>query len=218
MHFRALTAVPVIFLLLATLATAQSLPTGVQKKSSVGGITEYDYANGLRVLLYPDPANPKVTINMVYLVGSRHEGYGETGMAHLLEHMDFIETTNGRQIKNEIVAHGASWNGTTSYDRTNYFETVTATDDNLKWALGLEADRMTKVKFTKQILDTEMTVVRNEFERGENSPQSILRQRVEATAYLWHNYGKSTIGSKEDIEKVPVERLAAFYRKYYQPD
>ena len=155
---------------------------------------------------------------MTYLVGSRHEGYGETGMAHLLEHMDFIETTNGRQIKNEIVARGAAWNGTTSQDRTNYYETIPATDENLKWALGLETDRMVNVKFTKQLLDTEMTVVRNEFERGENSPQSVLRERVEATAYLWHNYGKSTIGSKDDIEKVPVERLALFYKKFYQPD
>jgi zinc protease len=197
---------------------AQTLPTGVQKKASMGGITEYDFPNGLKVLLYPDAANPKVTVNVTYLVGSRHEGYGETGMAHLLEHMNFIETTSGRQIKNEIVARGANWNGTTSFDRTNYFETVTATDENLKWALGLEADRMAKVKFTKQILDTEMTVVRNEFERGENSPQSILRERVEATAFLWHNYGKSTIGSKEDIEKVPVDRLEAFYHKYYRPD
>src|SRR5689334_8231748 len=204
--------------LVAACGMAQTLPPGVAKKASMGGITEYAYPNGLRVLLYPDPANPKVTVDVTYLVGSRHEGYGETGMAHLLEHMDFIETTNGRQIKNEIVGRGASWNGTTSYDRTNYFETVPATDDNLKWALGLEADRMVNVKFTKQLLDTEMTVVRNEFERGENSPQSILRERVEATAYLWHNYGKSTIGSKEDLEKVPVERLEAFYRKYYQPD
>ncbi|MDR3702218.1 MAG: pitrilysin family protein, partial [Candidatus Sulfopaludibacter sp.] len=206
------------FALFALAAAAQTLPPGVQKKASVGGITEYDYANGLKVLLYPDPANPKVTVNMVYLVGSRHEGYGETGMAHLLEHLDFIETTNGRQIKNEIVAHGANWNGTTSNDRTNYYETVTATDDNLKWALGLEADRMVHVKFTKQILDTEMTVVRNEFERGENSPQSILSERVAATAFLWHNYGKSTIGSKDDIERVPVDRLEAFYHKFYQPD
>ncbi len=208
----------ICFVLFALAAAAQTLPPGVQKKASVGGITEYDYANGLKVLLYPDPANPKVTVNVVYLVGSRHEGYGETGMAHLLEHMDFIETTNGRQIKNEIVAHGANWNGTTSYDRTNYYETVTATDENLKWALGLEADRMVNVKFTKQILDTEMTVVRNEFERGENSPQSILSERVAATAFLWHNYGKTTIGSKDDIERVPVDRLEAFYHKYYQPD
>src|SRR4249919_1725698 len=197
---------------------AQTLPTGVQKMTSMGGITEYDYPNGLKVLLFPDAADPKITVNVTYLVGSRHEGYGETGMAHLLEHMDFIETTNGRKIKDEIVAHADGWNGTTSDDRTNYYETVPATDDNLKWALSLETDRMVNVKFTKQILDTEMTVVRNEFERGENSPSSILSERVASTAYLWHNYGKSTIGSKDDIEKVPVDRLEAFYAKFYQPD
>jgi len=215
LHF-ALTALA----LLAPLA-AQTLPPGVVKKASMAGITEYDYPNGLRVLLYPDGSSPKVTINMTYTVGSRNEGYGETGMAHLLEHMDFIETTNGRQIKDEITAHvggGGNWNGSTNSDRTNYYETVLATDENLKWALGLEADRMVNVKFTKQILDTEMTVVRNEFERGENSPQSILRERVEGTAYIWHNYGHPTIGSREDIERVPVERLAQFYKKFYQPD
>jgi zinc protease len=199
-------------------AFAQALPPGVQKGVSMGGITEYDYPNGLRVLLYPDPAEPKVTVNVTYLVGSRHEGYGETGMAHLLEHLDFIETTNGRKVKEELVAHGANWNGTTSEDRTNYYETVPSSDENLKWALGLEADRMVNVKFTKQILDTEMTVVRNELERGENQPASILRERVAATAYIWHNYGKSTIGSKEDLENVPYTRPMAFYKKYYQPD
>jgi zinc protease len=209
--------------LVATLALVlpafcQTLPPGVEKRATVGGITEYDYPNGLKVLLYPDPANPKVTVNMTVLVGSRHEGYGESGMAHLLEHMNFIETNNGRQIKNEIVAHGASWNGTTNNDRTNYFETVTATDDNLRWALDLEANRLVNVKMDKKLLDVEMTVVRNEFERGENSPQRVLSERVASTAYLWHNYGKSTIGSREDIERVPIERLAAFYRKFYQPD
>src|SRR5580698_10377968 len=218
MRLRTLLAGQALGLTLAFMAVAQTLPPGVQKKASEGGITEYHFPNGLRVLLYPDPATPKITVNVTYLVGSRNEGYGETGMAHLLEHMDFIETTNGRQIKNEIVARGAAWNGTTSEDRTNYFETVPATDENLKWALSLESDRMVNVKFTKQILDTEMTVVRNEFERGENSPGSVLRERVEATAYIWHNYGHPTIGSREDIERVPVERLAAFYKKFYQPD
>src|SRR5262245_57174689 len=199
-------------------AFAQTLPQGVRKTASMGGITEYRFPNGLTLVLYPDSSQPKITVNVTYLVGSRHEGYGETGMAHLLEHMNFIETTNGRKIKDELVAHGANWNGTTSDDRTNYYETFTATDENLRWALSLETDRMVNVKFAKQLLDTEMTVVRNEFERGENNPASILGERVAATAYLWHNYGKSTIGSKDDIEKVPVERLAVFYKKFYQPD
>src|SRR6202790_15263 len=208
----------ILLMMLAVPAFSQTLPKGVEKKATVGGITEYDYPNGLRVLLFPDPSNPKVTVNMTYLVGSRFEGYGETGMAHLLEHMNFIRSTHDREIKKELTGHGAQWNGTTDYDRTNYFETVTASDDNLRWALGLEAERMVNMRIEKPLLDTEMTVVRNEFERGENNAQRILEERVIATAYLWHNYGKSVIGSRADIEKVPIERLAAFYKKYYQPD
>jgi len=208
----------ILIIAFAALACAQTLPPGVRKMTSMGGIAEYDFPNGLKVLLYPDAAEPKITVNVTYLVGSRFEGYGETGMAHLLEHLDFIETTNGRHIKDEITAHTSSWNGTTSEDRTNYFETFTATDENLKWALSLETDRMVNVKFNKQILDTEMTVVRNELERGENNPASILGERVAATAYIWHNYGKSVIGSKDDLEGVPYTRPEAFYHKYYQPD
>src|ERR1700720_2221675 len=186
------------FLVLALLALAcpgfsQTVPRGVERTASLAGITEYAYPNGLRVLLFPDPSNPKVTVNMTYLVGSRHEGYGETGMAHLLEHMLFIQTTSGRAIKKDLTSHGASWNGSTSSDRTNYYETFTATDDNLRWALGLEADRMVNSRMDKALLDTEMTVVRNEFERGENSATRVLEERVVATAYLWHNYGKPTI-------------------------
>jgi zinc protease len=210
-----------IFILVAALAMAaigQTLPTGVTKGPTLAGITEYAYPNGLRVLLLPDSASTKISVNMVYLVGSRFEGYGETGMAHLLEHMNFILSKDGRSIKKELTDHGAAWNGTTDYDRTNYFETVNASDENLKWALGLEATRMVNMRIEKQLLDTEMTVVRNEFEMGENNPARILDERVLATAYLWHNYGKSVIGSLADIEKVPIDRLAAFYQKYYQPD
>jgi zinc protease len=205
-------------LLVATLSGAQTLPTGVERRASMAGITEYAFPNGLRVLLLPDGGSATMTVNMIYLVGSRHEGYGETGMAHLLEHMNFILTTDGRNIKQELTGRGATWNGSTSYDRTNYYETFKASEDNLKWALGLEADRMVKMRIEKPLLDTEMTVVRNEFERGENSVNGVLAERVFSTAFLWHNYGKSTIGSRQDIEKVPIDRLAAFYRKYYQPD
>src|ERR1700676_3130202 len=208
----------ILLMMLAVPAFSQTLPKGVEKKATVGGITEYDYPNGLRVLLFPDASSPKVTVNMTYLVGSRFEGYGETGMAHLLEHVNFIRSTHDREIKNELTGHGAQWNGSTDYDRTNYFETVTASDDNLRWALGLEAERMVNMRIEKPLLDTEMTVVRNEFERGENNAQRILEERVIATAYLWHNYGKSVIGSRADLERVPIDRLAAFYRKYYQPD
>ncbi len=206
MRFNRLNKVLLITVATALSAFSQTLPQGVEKKATVGGITEYDYANGLRVLLFPDPSSPKLTVNMTYLVGSRFEGYGETGMAHLLEHMNFLQSTDGRSIKKELNDHGAQYNGSTYYDRTNYFETVPAGDDNLKWALGLEADRMVNMRIEKALLDKEMTVVRNEFEMGENSPQNILEERVIATAYLWHNYGKSVIGSRADIERVPIDQ------------
>src|SRR5437868_15353624 len=118
---------------LAVAAFAQALPPGVQKGASIVGITEYTFPNGLHLLLFPDPSNPKVTVNMTVLVGSRHEGYGETGMAHLLEHLLFIETTNRKSIKKELTDHGAQWNGTTSDDRTNYFETITSAAENVRW-------------------------------------------------------------------------------------
>ncbi len=189
-----------------------------QKVASVEGITEYRLSNGLRVLLFPDPGKPTITVNITYLVGSRHENYGETGMAHLLEHMLFKGTPKHPKLNQELTRHGARSNASTWYDRTNYFETFQSTDENLKWALELEADRMIHSFVAKKDLDTEMTVVRNEFESGENDPEAILEERVVSTAFLWHNYGKSTIGSKADLENVPINRLQAFYRQHYQPD
>src|SRR5215472_2148071 len=199
-------------------APAQSLPAGVKKVTSIEGITEYQLANGLHVLLFPDATHPKVTVNMTYMVGSRQEGYGETGMAHLLEHILFLKTKTRENVKKELTDHGAEFNGSTSWDRTNYFETMTATDENLKYGIELEADRMVNSRVEKQLLGTEMTVVRSEFEMRENSPEGILFQRVLEASYASHHYGHMPIGNRSDIENVPIDRLAAFYHKYYQPD
>ncbi len=207
-----------VLLALSVACVAQPLPKGVQKVASVEGITEYQLPDGLRVLLFPDGSKPKVTVNMTYLVGSRHEGYGETGMAHYLEHMLFKSTKTRPDIKKDITDRGAQWNGTTDWDRTNYFEIVNASDENLRWALELEADRMVNCRIDPGELKTEMTVVRNEWEAGENNPMNAMMQRTLSVAYDWHNYGKSPIGAKSDIEKVPVDRLRAFYQHYYQPD
>src|SRR5438552_19064331 len=191
----------------------------VEKITSVEGITEYRLqSNGLRILLFPDQSKPTITVNMTYLVGSRLENYGETGMAHLLEHMLFKGSKKHPDVPKELQDHGSRPNGTTWFDRTNYFETFQASDENLEWALDLESDRMVNSFVAKKDLDSEMTVVRNEFERGENSPMDVLEERVMSTAFLWHNYGKSTIGARSDIENVTIERLQAFYRNYYQPD
>lgn len=200
-----------------TVATAvgQQKP---RKITTVEGITEYQLDNGMKVLLFPDQSKQTITVNVTYLVGSRHENYGETGMAHLLEHLVFKGTPKHPNIPQELTEHGARPNGTTWLDRTNYYETFNATEENLKWALDMEADRMINSFIAKKDLDSEMTVVRNEFESGENSPFRILMQRIVTSAYMWHNYGKSTIGARSDIENVPIERLQAFYKKYYQPD
>ena len=205
--------------MLGMLGTAWAAqPSEPRPIASVEGITEYELDNGLRVLLMPEPSEPTITVNITYFVGSRHEAYGETGMAHLLEHLVFKGTPKHPNVARELTEHGAIANGTTWFDRTNYFETFAATDEHLAWALDLEADRMVNSFIAKKDLDSEMTVVRNEMERGENSPFRILQQRTLATAYLWHNYGKSTIGARSDVEGVPIDRLQGFYRKYYQPD
>jgi len=196
----------------------RSLPANLTQIASVEGITEYQMPNGLKVLLLPDDSLDTVTVNIVYLVGSRDEGYGEAGMAHLLEHLLFKGTERHPDIKTEFTKRGARWNGTTSYDRTNYYEVLTASADNLDWAIALEADRMVNSRIEKTDLDSEMTVVRNEFEAGENSPFSVLSERMASTAFVWHNYGRAIIGSRSDIENVPIERLQDFYRHYYQPD
>ena len=188
------------------------------KVASIEGVTEYRLANGARVLLFPEASRPTITVNMTVLVGSRHEGYGESGMAHLLEHMVFKGTPYHPNVPKALRDHGASFNGTTNSDRTNYFETMPATDENLEFGIALESDRLVNSFVKGEDLQSEMTVVRNEFERGENSPASVLNQRIYAAAYEWHNYGKSTIGSRSDIERVPIENLQAFYKKYYQPD
>ena len=186
--------------------------------ASVEGVSEYQLSNGARVLLFPDASRPTISVNMTVLVGSRHEGYGEAGMAHLLEHMVFKGTPTFPDVPKALRDHGANFNGTTNSDRTNYFETLPASDENLEFAIHLESDRLVNSFVRREDLISEFTVVRNEFERGENSPQGILSQRVQAAAYEWHNYGKSTIGNRTDIERVPIDNLQDFYRKYYQPD
>ena len=195
----------------------------VEQVTSIEGITEYRLPNGTQVLLFPDQSKSIVTVNMTVFVGSRHEGYGEAGMAHLLEHMLFKGTPSNEKIPEELKNRGAEFNGTTWLDRTNYYETLPAAtpeqaEDNLEYAIRLEADRLVNSYVRGEDLLSEMTVVRNEFEQGENNPQRILMQRVQSTAYDWHNYGRSTIGNRSDIERVPVDRLKAFYRKFYRPD
>lgn len=207
-----------VFLLVPALCVAQALPQGMTKVTSVEGISEYKLQNGLHVLVFPDPSKPTITVNITYLVGSRQEGTGEGGMAHLLEHMLFKGSPRHTNIPQELTEHGTRPNGTTSWDRTNYFETFQASDENLRWALDLESDRMVNSFVKKEDLDKEFTVVRNEFEMGENNPFGVLFQHTMSAAYLAHSYGRPVIGNRSDVERVPIDKLQAFYHKYYQPD
>jgi zinc protease len=202
----------------ATAPAPEGSAGAMSKVQTVEGITEYRLANGLKVLLYPDQSKPTLTVNITFFVGSRHEGYGETGMAHLLEHMVFKGTPRHPDVWKLLQDRGAQFNGTTWYDRTNYYEELPASPANLEFAIALEADRMVNSRIAKEDLAKEFSVVRNEFEMGENNPAGVLEEKIFSAAFQWHNYGKTTIGSRSDIEKVPVENLKEFYRKHYQPD
>jgi zinc protease len=199
-------------------AQAQRLPAGVSAITSVEGIDEYRLANGLQLLLVPDDSKPTTTVNLTYRVGSRHENYGETGMAHLLEHLVFKGSPRHPKVWAEFEKRGLSANGSTNFDRTNYTASFSADEGNLNWYIAWLADSMVNSFIARRDLDTEMTVVRNEMEMGENSPQRILYQRTMALMYDWHNYGKDVIGARSDVENVDIGRLQAFYRTYYQPD
>ncbi len=198
--------------------TTKPQMTQTKAFTEVEGITEYRLKNGMRVLLAADASKPTTTVNVTYLVGSRHEQYGETGMAHLLEHLVFKGTKTRANIMQELGKRGMQFNGTTFFDRTNYFETFQANDDNLKWALEMEADRMVNSNIALDDLKTEFSVVRNEMEMGENNPFRVLWKQLGAVSFDWHNYGNNTIGARSDVEGVHIKNLQAFYRQYYQPD
>ncbi|MDP1999216.1 MAG: pitrilysin family protein [Rhodoferax sp.] len=196
---------------------AQPLPNGMNRVTSVEGVDEYRLANGLQVLLIQDDSKPTTTVNVTYRVGSKHENYGETGMAHLLEHLLFKGSPGYSKVWAEFTKRGLRANGTTWLDRTNYFASFSANEENLQWYLAWQADAMVNSFIARTDLDTEMTVVRNEMERGENNSGRVLFERVLSSAYQWHNYGKSTIGARTDVEGVNIERLQQFYRTYYRP-
>ena len=193
-------------------------PARAEFVRELGGIQEYRLPNGLQILLFPDASQSTTSVNITYRVGSRYEGQGEFGMAHLLEHLQFKGTPSHRDIPEEFAKRGARYNGTTQTDRTNYFAGFNANDDTLAWTLALEADRMRNSFIARADLDKEMTVVRNGFERGENEPMAVLGKRVMSAAYTWHAYGHVPIGPKSDIENVPIENLQAFYHRWYRPD
>ena len=199
----------------------QTFP-GFKFVKSSGGIEEYTLQkNDLTVLVLEDHSAPVATFMVTYHVGSRNEAIGYTGSTHLLEHLMFKGSRNfnkekGTAIWTELQNIGAQINATTWNDRTNYFEVVPS--EHLERAIAIEADRMRFAFLRDEDRQPEMTVVRNEYERGENSPFDVLDKNIWATAYLAHPYHHSTIGWRSDIENISTERLQEFYHTYYWPN
>ena len=199
----------------------KQLPAGVTFVTEADGISEYKLANGMKVLLLENRVAPVATVLVLYKVGSRNEAVGYTGSTHLLEHMMFKGTPTFNKSKNTQIAAtlqkiGAEFNATTWYDRTNYFETVPS--DQLELAIKLEADRMRNSFIADEDRQSEMTVVRNELERGQNEPMEVLDEAVYAAAFREHPYHHPTIGWRADVEGVPTSRLKDFYDTFYHPN
>ena len=203
-------------------ASAADTYPGFTHVRSLGGIDEYRLdANGLTVLLSPDHSAPVVTFEVTYEVGSRNEVTGTTGATHLLEHLmfkgsDAFNDARGNSIKQTLERVGGVFNATTGSDRTRYFATIGK--ESLESYVAVEADRMRNLWLHEADRQSEMTVVRNEFERGKNSPQNVLFEEVSAAAYVALPYHHPTIGWRSDIEHVPIEKLRAFYDTFYWPN
>src|SRR5580704_8003578 len=189
---------------------------------SLGGIDEYRLdANGLAVLIMPDHSAPVVTFQVTYRVGSRNEVTGTTGATHILEHMmfkgsDAFNDAKGNSIKQLLEHVGGQFNANTSFDRTNYFATIGR--ESLEGYIAIEADRMRHLWLHESDRQSEMTVVRNEYERGKNDPENVLMEEVTAAAYVALPYHHPTIGWRSDIEHVPIAKLRDFYDTFYWPN
>ena len=205
----------------APAAARAPAPAAPERVTSVEGITEYRLANGLRVLLFPDPSQADDhgehhLPRRLAPRGLRRDRHGAPARAHGVQGHAAATRTSRSELHDARRAlqrhHLRTTAPTTSRPSP-------ATDENLE--LGARARGRPHGQLAssrKKDLDTEMTVVRNEFEMGENSPSACCSSACCRPPIVWHNYGKSTIGARSDIENVPIERLQAFYRKYYQPD
>jgi len=175
--------------------------------------------NGLRVLVHTDRKAPIVGVTVYYRVGSRNEPAGKTGFAHLFEHLMFGGSENVPNFDNPLTEAGASNNGSTSFDRTNYVETVPT--GALDLALFMEADRMGRLlgAVTQAKLDAQRAVVENEKRQGDNQPFGLVQYAITAALYPPdHPYGHDTIGSMTDLDKASLDDVKDWFRQNYGPN
>ncbi|MCE9584842.1 MAG: insulinase family protein [Planctomycetes bacterium] len=206
-----------VAVLVAALAVRAEDPATV-RTAQLLGIEEYRMANGLRVVLYPDSTQPKITVNLTVLVGSVNEGAGEMGMAHVFEHVLFHSVEGFPDISASLKELGANYNGTTSFDRTNFFETFNASHENLETAIRLESGRLGRAVMKPDDLEREGKIVESEFDMGASNPQRTVIMRMFGAMYDFHAYSREPIGTIEDFKSLKVENIKVFYKKYYRPD
>ena len=216
-RFLVLCIAPLLFLCTSEFAQSAS-PQYARLDAEAGGISSYKLPNGFKIILIPYPSAHNTRVELLVRSGSKLEGYGETGMAHLLEHMLFKGAGNRKNIKDDLTKLGASYNGTTNQDRTNYFETVDADPQKIDELIRIEADRFIRARFTASDLASEMTVVRNELENSEKEPSQLVLSALARNGFNWHGYSRSTIGARSDIEGASFAALQAFHIKHYRPD
>ncbi|TRZ89893.1 MAG: insulinase family protein, partial [Rhodocyclaceae bacterium] len=209
--------------LLANLSVAEAgivraVDASPPPEAQAAGIASYVLPNGFKIILASYPSAPNARIELVVKTGSKMEGYGETGAAHLLEHMLFKGAGDRASVKSGLTKIGARFNANTAADRTSYFEILPSEPDLIDEAINIEADRFARASFTREDLASEMTVVRNELDQKDSAPGSVLLRAVERQSFFWHGYGRPTIGARSDIEGAPFEVLKSFYKKHYRPD
>jgi len=205
-----------------TAAPPTDLPDPFEFVDASGGIEEYTLtSNGLRVLVLEQAAAPVVAFMVTYHVGSRNEWTGLTGATHILEHLMFKGTERfhkkkGTSIFDMLQRVGARVNATTWFDRTNYYEMLPK--EHLPLAIDIEADRMRGALLDAEDLESERTVILNEYDRGKNEALRNLYDAVWGAAFVAHPYHHPTIGWRSDIEHVTPEGLRHFYDTYYWPN
>ena len=200
-----------------TTPVAEAAPE-IRFDAAAAGFVSYVLPNGFKIILARYPSAPSVRVELVVKTGSLLEGYGESGMAHLLEHMLFKGAGSRENIKADLTRIGARWNADTTADRTSYFEVLSSDPTVVDEAIRIEADRFSDARFTPADLASEMTVVRNELEQNDSRPTSVVMRSLLRQSFFWHGYGRPTIGARSDIEGAPFEILKAFHAKHYRPD
>jgi zinc protease len=207
-----------LLLILSAAAAAQTVIPAAERVVTVEGITEYRLANGLKILLSPDPSKATVSVEMVYLAGTRHERVGEAGTAKMLQRLFSKGTTKNAALDKELSRRGARVAGTAKQDHTHYAVQFQANDENLEWVLQMEADRMTGTNIVQKDIDAEVAALAREADEADKKRDVPFVQSIRRMEAAWNNFGTTLAGEREAFGKLKAGDIANFYRSYYQPD